>query len=102
MPEYGRLLADKYRSAHGLLTSEELKERRERLSMSQAKFAEYLGVGIASVKRWEMGKVQESAMDALIRLKTEPEAARLNLKTVEALGLSPGLRQTVKTRLTVR
>jgi len=84
MPEYGRLLADKYRDAHGLLTSEELRERRERLDMSQSKFADYLGVGVASVKRWEMGKIQEHAMDELVRLKTEPEAARRNLKTVEA------------------
>ncbi len=52
--------------------------------MSQSKFADYLGVGVASVKRWEMGKIQEHAMDELVRLKTEPEAARRNLKTVEA------------------
>jgi putative zinc finger/helix-turn-helix YgiT family protein len=84
MPEYSRLLADKYRAAHGLLSSDEIRTRRERLQMSQAKFAEYLDVGIASVKRWEMGKIQESAMDQLIRLKTEPETARQNLRAVES------------------
>jgi putative zinc finger/helix-turn-helix YgiT family protein len=84
MPEYARLLSDEYRAAHNLLTSDELRTLRERLGMSQAKFADYLGVGVASVKRWEMGRIQESAMDELIRLKTEPEAARRNLKTVEA------------------
>jgi len=82
MPEFGRLLADEYRNAHGLLNSGELRSRRETLGMSQTKFAEYLGVGVASVKRWEMGRIQESAMDELIRLKTEPEAARRNLEAI--------------------
>lgn len=71
MPEYMRLLADKYRAAYGLLTSDEIRAHRERLKMSQQKFADYLGVGVASVKRWEMGKIQESAMDKLIRQETK-------------------------------
>src|SRR5579872_2694099 len=59
MPEYARLLADKYREAHGLLTSDQIRERRLRLELSQQAFADYLKRGIASVKRWEMGKIQE-------------------------------------------
>src|SRR5438105_3749814 len=59
MPEYGRLLADKYRAHHGLLTSEEIRARRARLGMTQEKFAQHIGVGLASVKRWEMGKIQD-------------------------------------------
>src|SRR4051812_11871880 len=53
MPEYARLLADEYRSRHGLLTSNDIRTRRARLDMSQETFAEYVGVGPASIKRWE-------------------------------------------------
>jgi len=70
MPEYGRLLADRYRTAHGLLTSDDIRTRRERLEMSQQAFADFLGVGVASVKRWEMGKIQDPRNNALIIDKT--------------------------------
>jgi transcriptional regulator with XRE-family HTH domain len=72
MPEFGRLLSDKYRSAHGLLTSEEIRARRRQLGLSQQQFAQHLGVGVASVKRWEMGKIQEARSDVDIRSKTDP------------------------------
>ena len=72
MPEYGRLLADKYRANHRLLTSDEIRRRRRRLGMSQQEFAEHLDVGLASVKRWEMGKIQEPRHNERIIEKTEP------------------------------
>jgi putative zinc finger/helix-turn-helix YgiT family protein len=79
MPEYGRLLSDKYRAAHGLLTSDDIRKRRERLDMTQQTFADYLGVGIASVKRWEMGKIQDARNNALIIEKTaEPVLASVS------------------------
>jgi putative zinc finger/helix-turn-helix YgiT family protein len=73
MPEYGRLLADKYRAAHGLLTSDEVRARRERLGLSQQNFADYLQRGVASVKRWEMGKIQDPDNDRHIREMTDPK-----------------------------
>jgi len=71
MPEFSRLLSDKYRAAHGLLTSVDIRDRRNRLGMTQLEFAKYLGVGIASVKRWEMGKIQDARSNALIIEKTD-------------------------------
>jgi putative zinc finger/helix-turn-helix YgiT family protein len=71
MAGYGRAVADAYRQAQGLLTSEEIRAARERLAMSQQEFADYLGVGIASVKRWEWGQVQEKSLDKLMRLLTD-------------------------------
>lgn len=59
MPEFQRLLADEYRARHGLLTSERIRGFRRSLGMSQEQFAEHIGAGLASVKRWEMGKIQE-------------------------------------------
>lgn len=90
MSEYMRLVADAYRSKNGLLTSEDIRNRRSRLGMSQAEFATYLGVGVASVKRWELGKVQDGSSDALIRLRTDEEEARRNLERVREVEPSEG------------
>jgi putative zinc finger/helix-turn-helix YgiT family protein len=82
--EFTKAISDAYRAKHGLLAGVEIKARRVALSMSQLDFAAYLGVGPASVKRWESGQVQDRAMDSLIRLKTNPEEARGNLRSLES------------------
>ena len=84
MAQFALTVADAFRQAHDLLTSADLKKRRAMLGMTQQQFADYLGgVGVASVKRWELGQIQDQAMDELIRLKTDPEAAKRNLQTLE-------------------
>jgi putative zinc finger/helix-turn-helix YgiT family protein len=85
LPEHLRRLADAYRRAHRLLTSEEIRSRRGLLRMTQKVFAAYLGVGEASIKRWELGAVQDESMDRYIRLKTDPEEAELNAQQVAQL-----------------
>jgi putative zinc finger/helix-turn-helix YgiT family protein len=60
-----------YRQGHGLLTPEAIMRFRKELGLTQEAFADYLGVGVASVKRWEKGLVQDKAMDELIRSKME-------------------------------
>lgn len=85
MQEYMRVASDVYRRKHSLLTSVEIRERRERLDMSQEEFARYLDVGVASIKRWELGQVQDRAMDRLIRVSTDLTEAYHNFKTVEKL-----------------
>jgi putative zinc finger/helix-turn-helix YgiT family protein len=86
MAEYMRLAADVYRVTHGRLTSSEIRNRRKKwLGMNQAEFASYLPVSPASIKRWELGQVQDEAMDELIRVKTSVEAARENYIRVAAL-----------------
>lgn len=66
-----RLTADAYRLKHGLLSSTEIVSRRVAMAMSQQEFADHLGVGIASLKRWENGHVQDLAGDRLIRRETD-------------------------------
>jgi len=79
MADYMRRAANEYRKAHGLLTSDQIRERRKSLGMSQIEFAKYLGdIGIASIKRWELGQIQDQAMNELIVLKTDLEAASRN------------------------
>lgn len=63
------LTADEYRRNHGLLTTAEIIACRNARHMSQRKFASFLGVGEASVKRWETGTVQEPLYDDRIRQK---------------------------------
>jgi putative zinc finger/helix-turn-helix YgiT family protein len=77
--EYSRLLADKWRSAHGYLTSEQIKERRLKLELSQQSFADFLQRSPASVKRWEWGKIQEPDNDRRIREMTDPKPANTGL-----------------------
>lgn len=77
--------ADAYRKAHSLLTTAEMKAARRRLGLSQKQFADRLRVGIASVKRWEAGAIQDESSDKLIRLCTDPKEARANLREIERL-----------------
>ena len=70
--------ADAYRRAHSLLTSEEIRSRRERMQMSQRQFADYLGVGAASIPRWESAQIQEPVYDQRIREKTDRCVGALN------------------------
>jgi putative zinc finger/helix-turn-helix YgiT family protein len=76
--------ADAYRERHGLLTTKEFKDIRQRLGMSFRAFAKYLKVGEASPKRWEAGLVQDEAMDELIRLKADLPTARNNVRQLES------------------
>lgn len=70
--------ADKYRTQHNLLTSDEIIKYRASLGMSQAAFANYLKVGEASIKRWETYYVQDVVQDDHIRLKCDEAYAELN------------------------
>jgi putative zinc finger/helix-turn-helix YgiT family protein len=74
-----RKSADTYREKHGLLTSDDIIQRRKKLGMNQEQFAEYLHVGLASIKRWETTFVQEPAHDEHIRIKTSYEDAEKNV-----------------------
>jgi putative zinc finger/helix-turn-helix YgiT family protein len=83
--EYGRHVADAYRRKHRLLTSNDIREARERLGMSQEAFARFLDVGAASVKRWEWGLVQDRSLDKLIRVLTDPNEAEQAARKARAL-----------------
>lgn len=67
--ELRRRTADAYRKKHGLLTSEDIKALRRLLQDNQIQFARRVGVGEASVKRWETWLVQDKGNDELIRFK---------------------------------
>lgn len=78
MDDFRLQLSEGYRKKQGLLTSKEIVDYRNRLDMTQEEFADYLGVGIASLKRWELGKIQDPSSDKLIRLCADPDFAERN------------------------
>ena len=47
------------------------------------------GVGSASIKRWELGKIQDEAMDKLLRLFLDPEYARRHAREMDQI--NPGI-----------
>jgi putative zinc finger/helix-turn-helix YgiT family protein len=70
MTEFSRLLSDEYRRTHGLLTSDQITELRKKFGMNQQRFADHIGVGVASIKRWELGKIQDNRSNDLILERT--------------------------------
>ena len=94
--EFTKLVSDAYRQKHGLLTGTQIREARQRLGMSQEKFAQYLKAGPASVNRWENGKIQDEAMNELILLKTDLLTAISNYQIVKQSGpIGPGIAAVV-------
>lgn len=75
-------VSDEYKRVHALLTSDELKSFRHNLGMTQNELATYLGVGTASIKRWETYFVQDLSHDKLIRLKCDEKFASQNILEV--------------------
>lgn len=64
-------MADAYRRAAGLLSSEDIRRLRQERGLSQQALADALEVGIASIKRWETGTIQSKSMDTLLRTLLE-------------------------------
>ncbi len=65
-----------FRHEAHLLAPEEIRQGRERLGLTQKQFANLLGVGEATVSRWETGaQIQQRAMDRFLRLCLASPAA---------------------------
>lgn len=57
-----------YRRKHGLLTSNEIVEIRERYGLSQIDLAKLLGWGEATISRYESKAIQDEAYDNILRM----------------------------------
>lgn len=70
--------------ALGLLSPAQIKALRERLGPDQEDFARLTGIGVATLSRWERGRLlQTRALDHYLRLLDAlPQAARF-LKTLQ-------------------
>jgi putative zinc finger/helix-turn-helix YgiT family protein len=61
-----------YRAKHDMLQPEEIRSFRFKYKLTQGELAKLLGLGVASISRYETGKLQDEAHDKLIRLAMDP------------------------------
>lgn len=67
--EADREISAAFRHKARLLSPEEIRQGREKLGLTQKQFANLLGVGEATVSRWETeAQIQQRAMDRFLRL----------------------------------
>lgn len=60
-----------FRREAGLLTSDQIRENRERLDLTQEELAARLGIAMATLSRWETGsQVQQRAFDRFLRISS--------------------------------
>jgi len=62
-----KLAYEKFKKENGLLSSDEIRQIRENYDLSQDLFAMILGIGSASLQRYETGAVQTLVYDGIIR-----------------------------------
>lgn len=68
-PQAARIRHEAICQTFGLLTPREIQAIRERLELSQDRFAQLTGIGVATISRWERGRLlQNRAMDNFLRL----------------------------------
>jgi len=88
---------DIYRKKHGILSPEEIKNIRESYGLSQRAFAKLLGIGEASIVRYETGALPEKSLSNMIMLLKDPKNMKKLLEKNEDI-----LSQREKVRLLQR
>ena len=73
-PDYDPLDAAyrEFRNRKGMAQPEEIKKFRKELGLTQKELSEILGIGIATLNRYENGALQSEAHDQVIRLCMQP------------------------------
>lgn len=66
----------KYAERHGLVTPGEIQRIRRKYGLSQALFAKILGVGKATIERYEVGALPTESISNLIKSADSPEVFR--------------------------
>lgn len=61
-----------YRNRKGMIQPEEIKKFRKELGLTQKELSKILGIGIATLNRYENGALQSEAHDRSIRLCMQP------------------------------
>jgi putative zinc finger/helix-turn-helix YgiT family protein len=90
-PDAARVRHQAICRALGLLTPEQIKGVREELGKKQSEFAELTGIGVATLSRWEQGRlIQTRALDRYLRLlQWEENVQRLRDLEEGTNGMSP-------------
>ena len=61
-----------YRSRHNMLQPEAIRDFRRRYHLTQSELATLLGLGGATISRYENGRLQDETHETLLRLAMEP------------------------------
>jgi len=67
-----KMAYDKYRDKHKMLKPEQIRSWRRKYRLSQGQLAKVLGIGVATLSRYEGGKLQDESHDTMLRLAMEP------------------------------
>lgn len=62
-----------YRQKRKMLQPSEIRDFRNRYNLTQSELANLLGLGGATISRYETGKIQDESHDTLLRLALNPE-----------------------------
>jgi putative zinc finger/helix-turn-helix YgiT family protein len=62
-----------YRSRHGMVQPEKIKQFREQFGLTQLEMANLLGLGGATLSRYENGALQDEAHDTMLNLAMDPQ-----------------------------
>lgn len=65
-----------YRDKHGMLHPQEIRDFRQQFNITQGELAALLGLGGATLSRYERGQLQDKTHDTLIRMAMDPEQLR--------------------------
>lgn len=87
-----------YRKRKGMIQPEQIKKFRKELGLTQKELSDILGIGIATVNRYENGSLQSDAHDQAIRLCMQPANLQKILEDKPGL-LSSSTRARVLDRL---
>ena len=74
-----------YRRHHSLLQPEEIRDWRRSLDLTQRELAKLLGLGIATINRYEKGALQGEAHEKMIRMAMEPSNLMRLIQTSEGV-----------------
>lgn len=92
-----------YRDKHRLMTPDEIRSTREGYGFSQELFSRVLGIGVASLRRYEGGALQTPAIDTLLHSAKAPrtllslfERNKESLSAAEAEDIRRKLERLVK------
>lgn len=74
-----------YRTKHGMLQPEEIRDFRHKYRLTQSELANLLGLGGATISRYETGRLQDETHDTLLCLVMDP--AKLKQLVANSVGV---------------
>jgi len=84
-PDSFALAYREYRKKHGLLQPEDIRDWRAAHHLTQAELARLLGLGTATLNRYENGALQNESHERLLRLAMEPSNLLILIEKSEQL-----------------